>query len=112
MKKVMIVVLLVVVSLIGMAGVEAAYSGPNLETKAIKKVPPVYPPLARRKRVQGSVTVKLQLDSESQVVSAEFVEGNALFKPAALDAAKQWVFQKSVAGQAGYLMFNFQLEEE
>ena len=86
--------------------------GPNLEEKAVKKVAPVYPPLAKRKRVQGKVMVGLQVSADGTVSSMDFLEGNALFKPASMEAAKQWVFQKSTSGMSGHIVFRFQLEEQ
>ncbi len=84
----------------------------NLETKAVKKVAPLYPPLAKRKRVEGKVKIGLELNSEGLVSTAEFIEGNALFKPASLEAAKQWVFSKSMASANGHIVFKFELEEK
>jgi TonB family protein len=84
----------------------------NLEDKAVKKVAPTYPPLAKRKRVQGKVMVGLKVDANGTVSAAEFLDGNALFKPASLEAAQQWIFQKSANGVSGYIVFRFQLEDE
>lgn len=84
--------------------------GPNLENKAVKKVTPVYPPLAKLKRIQGMVKVKLQVGGDGKVTSAEFIDGNAVFKPSSLDAAKQWVFQRSPEGVTGHITFKYQLD--
>lgn len=86
--------------------------GPNLENKAVKKVPPTYPPLAKRKRIEGAVTIKVQTNADGTVSAAEFLDGNSLFKPASIEAAKQWLFQKSQSGMSGYIVFKFRLEEE
>lgn len=42
----------------------------------------------------GKVKVGIQLDSEAEVSKTEFIEGNALFKPVLLEAAKEWSFPK------------------
>ena len=86
--------------------------GPNIEVNAVKKVAPIYPPLAKRKRVEGKVIVWLEVHSDGSVGGIEFLEGNALFKPSSLEAAKQWVFQKSSGGMTGHITFRFQLEEQ
>ncbi|MEW6737842.1 MAG: energy transducer TonB, partial [Acidobacteriota bacterium] len=83
----------------------------NLEDKAIKKIPPVYPPLAKIRRIQGKVSVGVQVDSDGKVTEVEFLEGNVLFKLASLEAAKQWGFQKSSNGMTGHIVFRFYLSE-
>lgn len=112
MRKAFVAVLLTALLAINIVVVKAFELGPNLEAKATKKIPPLYPPLAKRKRVEGKVTIRLEIGSEGTVSNAEFVEGNSLFKPSSLDAAKQWTFAKSMAGTTGHIVFKFQLEEK
>src|SRR5581483_10740714 len=112
MSKLITVIMIMVLIIASLAIVQAADPGPNIEQKAVKTVPPVYPPIAKRKRVEGKVIVGLQVNADGTVANAEFLEGNALFKPASLDAAKQWVFQKSSGGTSGHIVFKFQLEGE
>ncbi|MBK7993592.1 MAG: TonB family protein [Blastocatellia bacterium] len=112
MRKAFVAVLLTALLAINIVVVKAFELGPNLEAKAVKKIPPLYPPLAKRKRVEGKVTIRLEIGSEGTVSNAEFVEGNSLFKPSSLDAAKQWTFAKSMAGTTGHIVFKFQLEEK
>lgn len=90
----------------------ASEPGPNLEPLAIKKVPPTYPPLARLKKIEGKVIVKLMLDGEGLVSNVEFLDGNGLFKPSAVEAAKKWTFKKSQGDKSGHIVFNFKLEDE
>jgi TonB family protein len=111
MKRIAITALLLML-LASSAVALAVISGPNLEDKAVKKVAPVYPPLAKRKRVQGRVMIGLQVSPDGTVTDMEFLEGNALFKPASMEAVKQWAFQKSQNGMNGHITFKFQLEEE
>lgn len=111
MRKILIVTLLSLVGLGWTMATIAQDNGPNIEVKAIKKVPPTYPALAKVKRIQGKVIVALQVNAEGIVSSAEFKEGNVLFKPASLEASKQWVFQKSPDGMAGYIVLNFELKQ-
>ena len=108
-----VILFLLIMSLTsGIAAIQTADSGPNIEEKAVRKVPPIYPPLAKRKRVQGKVLIKLQVNPDGTVSNTEFMEGNALFKPASLEAAKQWAFQKSSSGMNGHIIFRFQLDEQ
>jgi len=110
--KAFVAVLLIALLTASIVVVKAFDFETNLEAKAIKKVTPVYPPLAIRKRVEGKVKIGMQLDSDGLVSKAEFMEGNALFKPASLEAAKQWGFPKSMGGTTGHVIFKFQLEEK
>jgi TonB family protein len=112
MKKIGIIILLTLLYLTSTFAVQISNPGSNLEDKAVKKVTPVYPPLAKRKRVQGKVVVGLQVSDDGTVSNAEFLEGNALLKPASMEAAKQWRFQKSSGGMSGHIIFRFQLEEQ
>jgi len=57
---------------------------------------PFFPPLARAMRIQGHVTLRLQLDASSgDVKSAAVVLGHPVFTPSALEAAKKWRVNQS-----------------
>lgn len=111
MKKAFAIMLLIIFVTLSVA-VKAFDFESNLEPKAVRRVAPVYPPLAKRKRVEGKAKVGLQIDSEGMVSKTEFIEGNALFKPSSLEAAKQWTFPKTMANTTGYIIFKFELEEK
>jgi TonB family protein len=114
-KHAIIIILSLFLLLPGMVwawSIQTTDIGPNIENKATKKVAPIYPPLAKRKRIEGKVIVKLQVNADGTVLSTEFSEGNSLFKPASMEAAKQWIFQKTSNGMTGHIIFKFQLEEE
>jgi len=59
----------------------------------VSKVPPVYPPLARNARIQGSVVVRAVINETGDVVSLELISGHPMLAPAALDAVKQWKYR-------------------
>jgi TonB family protein len=62
----------------------------------ITYVPPVYPELARRARIQGIAIVEAIIDKEGKVVDARVIEspGRAFgFDDAALKAVNQWKFK-------------------
>ncbi len=58
----------------------------------VSKIDPVYPPLARQARIQGTVRLDAVLDKEGRVVQLRVLSGHPLLVPAALEAAKQWVY--------------------
>lgn len=85
-----------------------------LPSKAIKKVQPPYPTIARTARVQGPVQVQVLISEEGRVVSASTVSGHPLLLDASIQAARQWVFTPTTLnGQpvkvSGVLTFNFTL---
>lgn len=79
----------------------------SLEGKALKKVPAIYPEVARLTQQQGRVIVGILVKPDGTVEKAMFLSGNAVFKSAALDAAQKWTFQKSPNGLSGRIAFNF-----
>src|SRR5689334_23020647 len=67
-------------------------SGGVLAASAIKRVEPVYPPLAKAAQVSGAVVVEVTIDTDGKVMSARAVAGHPLLKDAAVMAARQWLF--------------------
>ncbi|MCD6451347.1 MAG: energy transducer TonB [Acidobacteria bacterium] len=62
----------------------------------IKYVPPVYPELARKARIQGIVIIEAVIDRHGNVVRAKVLRspGKAFgFDQAAIDAVRQWKFK-------------------
>jgi protein TonB len=64
-----------------------------VDVKLIKSTQPVYPQIAKTRRLTGLVKVKVKVGADGRVVSAEFFSGPAIFKDAALDAVRQWRYQ-------------------
>jgi TonB family protein len=58
----------------------------------MKKVSPVYPPLARQARIQGTVVLKVQISKSGDVVIMQLVSGHPMLAPAAIEAVKQWKY--------------------
>jgi TonB family protein len=59
----------------------------------VKKVAPVYPPLAKHLRLQGKVTVQVVISKTGNVASVKVLSGHPLFAQAAIDAVKQWQYK-------------------
>jgi TonB family protein len=86
-----------------------------LQERAIKKAQPTYPAEARAARVSGSVRVQVLISEEGRVIEATAFEGPEQLREAAIEAARQWLFNPvTLAGQpvrmAGVLLFNFALK--
>jgi TonB family protein len=62
------------------------------ERATVRKVPPVYPPLAKQMHLAGTISVTAQVDANGTVTSATTSSGNKLLAPAAIEAVKQWKF--------------------
>jgi protein TonB len=58
-------------------------------------VPPLYPELARRAGVQGTVEIECIIDPQGNVVRARVVRGVTLLDAAALEAVQQWRYAPS-----------------
>lgn len=59
----------------------------------VKKVDPVYPPLARQARIQGSVILQVKINKSGDVENVQLFSGHPMLAPAAIDAVKQWKYK-------------------
>jgi protein TonB len=64
--------------------------------KIISQPSPIYPPLARQARIQGSVLLHAVLDKDGRVSELQVISGHPLLVQAALDAVKQWRYQPTL----------------
>ncbi len=92
-------------------------SGGVLQGKAIKKVQPPYPPIAKAARASGPVQVQVTISETGEVIEASVISGHPLLREAALQAARQWLFHPTELSAVpvkvqGILTFNFTLVEE
>ena len=88
--------------------------GGVLNGKAISKPQPVYPPIAKAARAQGTVVVQILVDEEGYVIAATAVSGHPLLQQAAVAAARQARFTPTLLeGQpvkvSGVITYNFVL---
>lgn len=71
-----------------------------MEQKLIRKVDPVYPPLALQARISGIVKLSVTISKEGTVANIMVISGHPLLIPAALDAVKQWVYRPTLLNGA------------
>ena len=85
--------------LLALLGALAFSSGPAHAASAhravVSKVPPIYPELARRMHVSGTVVVHLTIAPDGSVSDAKVESGHALLGAAAQEAVKRWKFEPS-----------------
>ena len=74
-------------------GGEPIFITPGLLGPPVKRVPPVYPPVARSARIEGTVVLRVHVAKDGTVQSVVPVSGPALLVPAAMEAVKQWQFR-------------------
>jgi len=63
-----------------------------LEGHILRKVAPVYPPLARQARIQGTVTLRVIINKLGDVRDVQLLNGHPMLAPAAIEAVKQWKY--------------------
>ena len=73
-------------------------SGRIQEARLINKINPVYPELAIRARVSGTVTLEALIDEEGSVAELKILNGHNLLRDAAYDAVKQWKYLPTMIG--------------
>jgi protein TonB len=55
----------------------------------LRKVAPVYPPLARAARIQGTVVLSILINQEGEIGDTRLVSGHPMLAPAAIEAVRQ-----------------------
>lgn len=66
----------------------------ELEPLAVlKRVTPVYPAIAKVRRLSGSVIVEGVVGKDGKITNLKFVSGPPVFHDAAFDAVRQWLFK-------------------
>jgi protein TonB len=59
----------------------------------VRKVNPVYPPLARQARIQGTVVLQAQISKDGNIENLQLISGHPMLAPAAIEAVKQWKYR-------------------
>ena len=62
----------------------------------ITKVTPVYPPLAKQARIQGTVRYDAVIGTDGAIKELTLVSGHPLLVPVATDAVRQWVYKPTL----------------
>jgi TonB family protein len=76
----------------------------------VRKVAPVYPPLARQARIQGTVILQVVINKSGDVRDVQLLSGHPMLAPAAIEAVKQWKYQPYlVNGEAVEVETNVQV---
>ena len=82
--------------------------GDELPRKAKVKVEPVYPEVARRMSITGTVRLAVIVAPNGTVKSSKPVGGHPLLVNAAMDAMRRWKFEPATTESSGIVEFKFQ----
>ena len=66
------------------------------QANLITKISPVYPPLAKQARIQGTVELSAIIGKDGRVQDLKVVRGHPLLVASALDAVKNWVYRPTM----------------
>jgi periplasmic protein TonB len=61
--------------------------------QVLKRVAPVYPAIAKQRRISGTVMVEGQVGKDGRISALQFLSGPPVFRDAAFEAVKQWQFR-------------------
>jgi protein TonB len=59
------------------------------QTLLVNRVAPIYPPLARQTRIQGTVVLDVIINKAGEVTKLNLISGHPMLAPAAIEAVKQ-----------------------
>lgn len=97
---------LLVAVVVTVAPVPAAF-GQEDGRKVKTRVTPVYPELAKRMNVNGTVKIQVTITANGQVKNTTVVGGHPLLVDSALDAVKKWKFESASGETTQTIVFNF-----
>jgi TonB family protein len=86
----------------------AQEAGPEEFSRKVKvKVPPVYPEVARRLSITGSVKVAVVVSPSGTVKSTKIIGGHPILVNAAVEALKKWRFETAQGESSGVVEIKF-----
>jgi len=107
-----VAVLLILLTLSSLTGLiqAGAQQAPNEEIvrRAKVKVQPVYPELAHKMNITGTVKIEVVVACNGTVKDARVVGGHPVLATSALEAAKKWRFEPAATESTGIIEFKFE----
>jgi protein TonB len=79
--------------------------------KVVKRVPPQYPTLALKMRIEGTVKLEVNVDADGKVVAVRAVGGHPILRAAAVDCLKKWEFEPGSGKTTEVINITFKLSE-
>jgi protein TonB len=90
------------------AGLQAQDTQGEITRRVKSKVPAVYPELARKMNLAGTVKVAVVVAPNGTVKEAKVVGGHPVLANAALDAIRKWRFEPAAGESSGIVDFKFE----
>jgi protein TonB len=66
------------------------------QAKLVKDIRPIYPALARRARIEGTVKLQAVIGKDGSVDQVEVLSGHPVLAQAAQEAVKQWKYKPTL----------------
>lgn len=93
----------------GVSGLRAQDADNNeVLRRAKSKVQPVYPELARKMNITGTVKIEVVVAPNGTVKEAKVVGGHPVLSGPALEAVRKWRFEPAAAESTGVVDFKFE----
>jgi len=92
----------------GVAGLRAQDASSEIVRRAKSKVPPVYPDLARKMNITGTVKIQVVVAANGTVKDAKVLGGHPVLAGAALDAVRKWRFEPAAVESSGVVELKFE----
>jgi TonB family protein len=84
-----------------------ALSAEERSRKVIAKTAPTYPELAKRMHLTGKVRLEIVITASGAVNAARLVGGNPVFETSAVEAVKQWRFERAQRETKAIIVMEF-----
>lgn len=97
-----------VAAVLGISGLRAQDATNDVLRRAKSKVGAVYPDLARKMNLSGTVKVEVVVAANGTVKDAKVVGGHPVLAGAALDAVRKWRFEPAAGESTGVVDFKFE----
>ncbi len=83
----------------------------ELTRKTKSKVSPVYPDIARRMSISGTVKIEVVVAPNGTLKTTKVLGGHPVLVNAAVDAVRKWKFEPASEESTGILEFKFQPQD-
>ena len=64
-----------------------------LQGMLIRRIEPIYPPMARAARIQGAVLLAAVISKDGTISDLRTISGHPMLVPAAINAVSQWRYR-------------------
>jgi TonB family protein len=80
----------------------------EITRRAKSKVAPLYPELARKMNITGTVKIQIVVAANGTVKDAKVLGGHPVLAGAALDAVRKWRFEPAAVESSGVVELKFE----